>query len=46
MDEGWWLLSMVLRTSHHWAAHTGRIVYAAKALKEGAFDELWIKTSR
>ena len=30
----------------HWAVHTGQIVYAAKALKEGAFDELWMKTGR
>jgi uncharacterized damage-inducible protein DinB len=38
------LLALLLRTAHHWGVHTGQIVYAAKALKEGAFDELWMKT--
>jgi uncharacterized damage-inducible protein DinB len=38
------ILALVLRTSHHWAAHTGQIVYAAKAAREGVFDELWIRT--
>jgi uncharacterized damage-inducible protein DinB len=38
------ILSLILRTSHHWAAHTGQIVYAAKLLKERPFDELWMKT--
>lgn len=38
------LLALVQRTAHHWAVHTGQIVYAAKALREGAFDELWMKT--
>jgi uncharacterized damage-inducible protein DinB len=40
------LLALLLRTAHHWGVHTGQIVYAAKALKEGAFDELWMKTMR
>jgi uncharacterized damage-inducible protein DinB len=40
------VLALVLRTVHHWAVHTGQIVYAAKALREGAFDELWMKTMR
>ena len=40
------LLALVLRTAHHWAVHTGQIVYAAKALQEGAFDELWMKMMR
>jgi uncharacterized damage-inducible protein DinB len=40
------ILALVLRTAHHWAVHTGQIVYAAKALREGAFDELWAKTMR
>ena len=35
---------LLLRTAHHWGVHTGQIVYAAKAMKEGAFDELWMKT--
>ena len=40
------MLALVLRTAHHWAVHTCQIVYAAKALREGAFDELWAKTMR
>ncbi len=40
------ILALVLRTAHHWAVHTGQIVYATKALREGAFDELWAKTMR
>jgi len=40
------LLALLLRTAHHWGVHTGQIVYAAKALKDGAFDELWQKTMR
>ena len=40
------VLALLLRTAHHWAVHTGQIVFAAKALKEGAFDELWMKTMR
>ena len=38
------VLALLLRTAHHWAVHTGQIVYAAKAMKEGVFDELWMKT--
>jgi uncharacterized damage-inducible protein DinB len=38
------LLALILRTAHHWGVHTGQIVYAAKAMREGAFDELWMKT--
>jgi uncharacterized damage-inducible protein DinB len=40
------ILALLLRTSHHWGVHTGQIVYAAKAMKEGAFDDLWSKTMR
>jgi uncharacterized damage-inducible protein DinB len=40
------VLALLLRTAHHWGVHTGQIVYAAKAMKEGAFDELWQKTMR
>jgi hypothetical protein len=40
------VLALLLRTAHHWAVHTGQIVFAAKALKEGALDELWMKTMR
>jgi len=40
------VLALVLRTSHHWAVHTGQIVYATKLLTEGGLDELWMKTMR
>ena len=40
------VLALVLRTSHHWAVHTGQIVYATKVLTEGGLDELWMKTMR
>jgi uncharacterized damage-inducible protein DinB len=39
-------LAILLRTAHHWGVHTGQIVFATKALKEGAFDDLWMKTMR
>jgi uncharacterized damage-inducible protein DinB len=38
------VLTLLLRTSHHWSVHVGQMVYAAKALKDGVFDELWMKT--
>lgn len=38
------LAELLLRVSHHWAVHTGQIVFEAKARKPGAFDELWMKT--
>jgi hypothetical protein len=37
-------MALVQRTSHHWAVHTGQIVYAAKMLQAGAVDELWYKS--
>ena len=37
-------LSLVQRTTHHWAVHTGQIVYAAKMLQSGAVNELWYKS--
>ena len=37
-------LALVQRTSHHWALHTGQIVYATKMLQAGAVDELWYKS--
>jgi uncharacterized damage-inducible protein DinB len=40
------VLALVLRTSHHWAVHTGQIVLATKALVGGGLDELWTKTMR
>jgi len=42
--EPFTVLNLLLRTSHHWAVHMGQMVYAAKALREGVFDELWMKT--
>ena len=42
--EPYTVLNLLLRTSHHWAVHVGQMVYAAKALREGVFDELWMKT--
>jgi uncharacterized damage-inducible protein DinB len=42
--EPFTVLNLLLRTSHHWAVHVGQMVYAAKALREGVFDELWMKT--
>lgn len=46
LEESHTLLHLLLRTAHHWGVHTGQIVYAAKALREGVFDELWMKTMR
>lgn len=40
------VLALLLRTAHHWAVHCGQIVYSAKTLQAGAFDELWAKTMR
>jgi uncharacterized damage-inducible protein DinB len=37
-------IALLLRVAHHWAVHTGQIVYVAKSLHEGAFDELWRRT--
>jgi uncharacterized damage-inducible protein DinB len=37
-------LVLVQRTSHHWALHTGQIVFATKMLKAGGIQELWYKT--
>ena len=30
------LIALLLRVTHHWSTHTGQIVFAAKALREGA----------
>ena len=38
------LAQLLLRVSHHWAVHTGQIVFDVKARKPGAFEELWMKT--
>jgi uncharacterized damage-inducible protein DinB len=39
-------LALLLRVSHHWAVHTGQVVYAAKAARAGAIDELWTKAMK
>ena len=44
LPEGFTALELILRTSHHWATHTGQILYAVKALKGPAFEEHWRKT--
>jgi hypothetical protein len=38
------ILALVLRTTHHWAVHTGQIVYATKLITQGALGELWMRT--
>lgn len=38
------LLALLLRVAHHWSVHSGQILYAAKALREGPFDEVWRRT--
>ena len=38
------VLALVVRTSHHWAVHTGQVVYATKLLTQGGLGELWMKT--
>jgi uncharacterized damage-inducible protein DinB len=35
---------LVSRTSHHWAVHTGQIVYITKLRQPGALKELWERT--
>jgi len=42
--ETYTTLILVQRTSHHWAVHTGQIVYATKMLQPGAVDELWYRS--
>jgi uncharacterized damage-inducible protein DinB len=40
------LLALLMRVTHHWAVHTGQIVFVAKAAHAGALDELWMKTMK
>jgi uncharacterized damage-inducible protein DinB len=40
------ILALLLRVAHHWSVHAGQILYAAKALREGAFDEVWIRSMK
>ncbi|MFN0123694.1 MAG: DinB family protein [Blastocatellia bacterium] len=35
---------LLLRVTHHWAAHTGQMVYDVKTRRPGSFEELWMKT--
>ncbi|HET8645822.1 MAG TPA: DUF1572 family protein [Vicinamibacteria bacterium] len=35
---------LISRTSHHWAVHTGQIVYVTKMKNPAALSELWEKT--
>jgi uncharacterized damage-inducible protein DinB len=35
---------LISRTSHHWAVHTGQIVYVTKMRSPGALNELWERT--
>jgi uncharacterized damage-inducible protein DinB len=46
LDKPFTVLNLLLRTSHHWAVHTGQMVYVTKSLKEGVFDDLAMKTAR
>jgi uncharacterized damage-inducible protein DinB len=38
------LAELLLRVSHHWAVHTGQIVFETKSRHASVFDELWMKT--
>jgi hypothetical protein len=38
------ILSLLLRTSHHWGVHTGQIVYVAKSVNPSAVAEVWERT--
>ena len=38
------LAQLLMRVTHHWAMHTGQIVFDVKARKPGALEEIWMKT--
>jgi uncharacterized damage-inducible protein DinB len=40
------VFDLIYNVSIHLATHAGQIVYVTKMLKEGALDELWIRTHR
>jgi len=40
------VFDLIFNISIHLAVHTGQIIYVTKALKEGALDDLWIRTHR
>ena len=35
---------LISRTTHHWATHTGQVVYITKLRQPGALNELWQTT--
>lgn len=40
------LAALLLRVAHHWSVHTGQILSTAKALREGALEDIWTRTMR
>ena len=38
------IVSLLLRVTHHWSLHCGQILFAAKAFREGAVDDVWRRT--
>lgn len=40
------ILALLLRVTHHWSVHSGQILFAAKALREGAAEGVWSRTMR
>lgn len=40
------VFNLIFNISIHLATHTGQIVYVTKMLKEGAVDEIWIRTHK
>jgi uncharacterized damage-inducible protein DinB len=38
--------ALLLRVAHHWSVHSGQILSATKALREGTLDDIWIRTMR
>ena len=40
------LVALLMRVAHHWSVHVGQVLYVAKALQEGAIDEVWARTMR
>lgn len=40
------VVTLLLRTTHHWAAHAGQVLYLTKSFVPGAVDDLWRRTLR
>ena len=38
------VVALLLRVTHHWSVHSGQILFAAKAFREGAIDDVWRRT--